>query len=132
MDVPPSNLGEYIGTLPSSKYGTDVSFINFFKDNCRELPHSRNGVFIVGGETFHAHRFVLAAHSSAFKAELLGSMAEAPSITTLHEIAPATFEIMLQFIYTDALPGHDELGNSPTEMLQYLLAAAPWTGPEVV
>ncbi|XP_034601352.1 BTB/POZ and MATH domain-containing protein 1-like [Setaria viridis] len=100
------DLYRHIGTLLDSRAGTDVSFI-------------------IDGETFHAHRSVLAARSPVFKAELLGSMAEATmSSITLHEIAPATFKLMLQFMHTDALPGDDELGNSPTETLQYLLAAA--------
>ncbi|CAL4999803.1 unnamed protein product [Urochloa decumbens] len=93
--VPPSDIGKHLGTLLDSSDGVDVSFI-------------------VDGETFHAHRAVLAARSPVFRAELLGSMAEAtmPSIT-LHDISPATFGVMLQFMYTDALPGDDELGDSP-------------------
>jgi speckle-type POZ protein len=68
---------------------------------------------------------VLAARSPVFRAELFGSMAEAAMTSiTLHEIAPATFKVMLRFIYTDALPGEDELGDSSTEILQDLLAAA--------
>ncbi|CAL5001058.1 unnamed protein product [Urochloa decumbens] len=104
--VPPSDIGKHLGTLLDSSDGVDVSFI-------------------VDGETFHAHRAVLAARSPVFRAELLGSMAEAtmPSIT-LHDISPATFGVMLQFMYTDALPGDDELGDSPTEMFKHLLAAA--------
>jgi speckle-type POZ protein len=52
-------------------------------------------------------------------------MAEATmSSITLHEIAPVTFKLMLQFIYTYVLPGDNKLGNSPTETLQYLLGAA--------
>jgi speckle-type POZ protein len=46
-----------------------------------------------------------------------------PSIP-LQEITPATFRIMLRFMYTDALPGDDEFGDSPFEMKQNLLAAA--------
>ncbi|CAO2211554.1 unnamed protein product [Urochloa humidicola] len=104
--VPPSDIGKHLGTLLDSTDGVDVSFI-------------------VDGETFHAHRAVLAARSPVFRAELLGSMTEAtmPSIT-LHDIAPAIFRVMLQFMYTDALPGDDELGDSPTEMFKHLLAAA--------
>ena len=65
--------------------------------------------FIVEGQMFHAHRAVLAARSSVFRAELFGSMSEAtmPSIT-LHDITPATFKVMLWFIYTDELPVEDE------------------------
>uniref|UniRef100_A0ACD5ZV73 Uncharacterized protein n=1 Tax=Avena sativa TaxID=4498 RepID=A0ACD5ZV73_AVESA len=43
---------------------------------------------------------------------------------TLHEIAPATFKAMLRFIYTDSLPGEDELGDSSAKIFQDLLAAA--------
>ncbi|XP_066337494.1 BTB/POZ and MATH domain-containing protein 1-like [Miscanthus floridulus] len=107
--LPPSNLPKPLGSpaaLLDCTLGTDVSFI-------------------VGGETFHAHRAVLAARSPVFSAELFGPMADAtmPSIT-LQDIHPATFKVMLRFMYTDALPPDDELGYSPAEMLQHLLAAA--------
>ncbi|CAL5001034.1 unnamed protein product [Urochloa decumbens] len=107
LDVPPPDMGVHLGRLLDSGDGFDVSFV-------------------VDGETFPAHRAVLAARSPVFKAQLLGSMAEAamPYSITLHDIAPATFRIMLRFIYTDALPGDEELGDSPTEMLQDLLAMA--------
>lgn len=49
--------------------------------------------------------------------------ATAPSIT-LHDITPATFKLMLRFIYTDSFPGDGELGDCPTGMIQHLLAAA--------
>ncbi|KAF6988315.1 hypothetical protein CFC21_005877 [Triticum aestivum] len=104
--VPPSNIGTHLGRLLDHADGTDVSFI-------------------VDNETFHAHRAVLAARSPVFRAELFGPMSEAtmPSIT-LHDITPATFKIMLRFIYTDELPLEDELEDSSTEMFQNLLAAA--------
>ena len=107
IPVPLSNIGKHMGTLLDSMDGMDVSFV-------------------IGGETFHAHRFVLAARSPVFKAELFGSMVEATTMTpiTLHEIAPATFKLMLQFMYTDALPGDEELGNTPIKTLWDLLAAA--------
>jgi hypothetical protein len=68
---------------------------------------------------------VLAARSPVFRAQLLGSMAEAtmPSIT-LHDIDPETFRIMLRFIYADALPGDDEIGDALIETMRHLLAAA--------
>ncbi|TVU04996.1 hypothetical protein EJB05_48143, partial [Eragrostis curvula] len=106
IPVPPPDIGEQFSNLLDSSDGADISFV-------------------VDGETFHAHRAVLAARSLVFRAELLGSMAEATmSSITLHEITPATFRIMLQFVYTDALPGDDELWDSSTEMMQNLLAAA--------
>ncbi|RCV31910.1 hypothetical protein SETIT_6G215900v2, partial [Setaria italica] len=106
IPVPPSDLGEHLARLLDSKDGTDVSFN-------------------VDGEMFHAHRAVLAARSPVFKVGLLGSMAEAtmPSIP-LNDIAPAVFRIILQFMYTDKLPGDDELRTSPFEMMQHLVAAA--------
>jgi speckle-type POZ protein len=106
LEVPPSDMGSHLGLLLDCAEGSDVSFV-------------------VDGEKFRAHRAVLAARSPVFKAQLLGSMADAkmPSIT-LHDIAPATFKVMLRFIYTDACPADDELGDSPDEMFRHLLAAA--------
>jgi speckle-type POZ protein len=55
---------------------------------------------------------VLTICSPFFRAELIGSMAETtvPSIT-LQDIDPDNFKIMLRFMYTDALPAEDELGD---------------------
>ncbi|KAJ1269238.1 hypothetical protein BS78_07G195600 [Paspalum vaginatum] len=100
IPVPPSDIGQHLNKLLDSTDGADVSFA-------------------IDGETFHAHRAVLAARSPVFRAELLGSMAEATmSSITLHDIAPATFRAMLRFIYTD------ELGDLPTEMFKHLLVVA--------
>jgi speckle-type POZ protein len=104
--VPSSNIVEHLGTLLDIADGADVSFI-------------------IGNETFHAHRALLAARSPVFKAELLGSMAEAKMASiTLHDIAPATFKLMLRFMYTDTFPRDAELGECPSEMIRHLLAAA--------
>ncbi|XP_047070234.1 BTB/POZ and MATH domain-containing protein 1-like [Lolium rigidum] len=104
--VPPSDIGIHLGSLLDHTDGTDVSFT-------------------IDGETFRAHRAVLAARSPVFRAELFGSMAESTMKSiSVHEITPATFEVMLRFIYTDAMPGEDELGDSSSEILQDLLAAA--------
>lgn len=48
------------------------------------------------------------ARSPVFKAEL-------PDIT-LYDITPATFRSMLGSMYTDALPGDEELGDSLSEI----------------
>ncbi|CAL5005192.1 unnamed protein product [Urochloa decumbens] len=104
--VPPSNIGCDLGQLLDCNVTSDVSFI-------------------VKGEKFQAHRAILAARSQVFQAELFGSMADATSSSiTLQEIEPATFRAMLGFIYTDEFPEDDELGDSLTEMMQHLLAAA--------
>nr|TKW11290.1 hypothetical protein SEVIR_6G223700v2 [Setaria viridis] len=96
-----------LGRLLDSNDGSDVSFI-------------------IKGETFHAHRALLAARSPVFKAQLLGSMADAKMTSiTMHDISAATFKAMLRFMYTDTLPADDELGASPlTEVFQDLLAMA--------
>ncbi|RLN04671.1 BTB/POZ and MATH domain-containing protein 1-like [Panicum miliaceum] len=106
IPVPALDIGKHLGTLLETTDGADVSFT-------------------IGTETFRAHRAVLAARSPVLRAELLGSMAETtmPDIT-LHDIAPATFRVMLRFMYTDALPADNELGDSPSEMMKDLLAAA--------
>ncbi|KAF8685297.1 hypothetical protein HU200_044064 [Digitaria exilis] len=57
-DEPPSpDLGQNLGELLDSQLGADVEFM-------------------VGDEVFMAHRIVLAARSSVFKAELYGQMKE--------------------------------------------------------
>ncbi|CAD6246719.1 unnamed protein product [Miscanthus lutarioriparius] len=107
LPVPPQpDLASHLGHLLDSALGTDVSFV-------------------VGGEVFPAHCAVLTARSPVFSAELFGPMADAtmPSIT-LHDIEPAAFKVMLQFMYTDAMPADDELGDPLVEMMIHLLAAA--------
>ncbi|CAL4942739.1 unnamed protein product [Urochloa decumbens] len=108
IPMPPSDLGDHLGALLDSADGIDVSFV-------------------IGGQTFHAHRAVLAARSPVFRAELLGSMAESTmSSITLQDIAPETFKLMLQFVYTDAFPEDHELGDPAMRIktLMLLLAAA--------
>ncbi|KAL6661094.1 hypothetical protein ACP70R_000478 [Stipagrostis hirtigluma subsp. patula] len=107
VPVPPSDIGSHLGRLLDCADGSDVSFV-------------------VGGENFPAHRAVLAARSPVFKAQLLGSMADATmsSSTPLHGIGATAFKVMLRFMYTDTLPKDDELGGSPSETFQDLLAAA--------
>jgi speckle-type POZ protein len=106
MPMPQHDIGIHFGNLLDCTIGSDVSFV-------------------VGGETFPAHRAVLAARSPVFKAELFGSMADAtmPSIT-VQDMEPAVFKLMLRFMYTDSFPADTELGDSPTDLLQHLLVAA--------
>ncbi|KAM0865762.1 hypothetical protein ACQ4PT_043058 [Festuca glaucescens] len=102
----PSDTGSDLGRLLDQEDGTDLSFI-------------------VDGEIFRVHRAVIAARSPVFRAELFGSMAEATmSSITLQDIKPATFKVMLRFIYTDEFPGEDELVDSSIHMFQDILAAA--------
>ncbi|GJN34916.1 hypothetical protein PR202_gb23625 [Eleusine coracana subsp. coracana] len=58
--------------------------------------------FVVSGESFAAHKNVLAARSPVFMAEFFGEMKETTSACVeIKEIEPAVFKALLQFIYTD-------------------------------
>jgi speckle-type POZ protein len=108
LAVPPPDLVSHLGGLLDCATGSDVSFV-------------------VDGKEFPAHRAVLAARPPVFKAQLFGFLADARmSSITLHDIDPAAFKVMLRFIYTDCLPGDNELGDAPapSAMLQDLLAMA--------
>ncbi|KAL6643078.1 hypothetical protein ACP70R_021259 [Stipagrostis hirtigluma subsp. patula] len=106
LAVPPSDLNRHLGDLLVGQAGADVTFQ-------------------VAGETFRAHRFLLAARSPVFKAELWGAMKEgAASVDCVHidDMLPQVFKALLQFMYTDSLPemeGHEEI-----LMAQHLLEAA--------
>ncbi|TVU42593.1 hypothetical protein EJB05_09011, partial [Eragrostis curvula] len=104
VEAPPSNITEQLGKLLDSEEGADVTFS-------------------VGGETFKAHKVVLAMRSPVFKAELYGPMTEArEQHVTIEDVQPAVFRALLHFIYTDSLPDRDHLGGS--EMIWHLLVAA--------
>ncbi|XP_044985299.1 BTB/POZ and MATH domain-containing protein 3-like [Hordeum vulgare subsp. vulgare] len=85
--VPPSDLHQHFGDLLENKDAADLAFQ-------------------VGGEILSAHRCVLAARSSVFKAELLGSIEEtsAASPIEIRDMEPDVFNSLLHFIYTDSVP----------------------------
>ncbi|KAG2558808.1 hypothetical protein PVAP13_8NG339900 [Panicum virgatum] len=103
--VPPPDLGRNLGELLDSQLGADVEFV-------------------VGGEVFMAHRIVLAARSSVFKAELYGQMKEKYRMTCIQidDMDPRVFNAMLHFIYTDSFPNVDK--DEKIAMAQHLLVAA--------
>ncbi|CAM0883848.1 unnamed protein product [Alopecurus aequalis] len=113
IKVPPSSIQQHMGDLLLSTDGTDVTFK-------------------VGGETFFAHRCVLAARSMVFKAELFGPMKEGTiaSVVEIEDIEAKVFGALLSFIYTDSLPKMEfdrmeEEGESQEALwLQHLLGAA--------
>ncbi|RLM73692.1 hypothetical protein C2845_PM15G23880 [Panicum miliaceum] len=103
--VPPPDLQRYLGSLLLSMEGADAEFL-------------------VGGETFAAHRLVLAAPSPIFNAELYGPMKEGTVANTIQidDMDAQVFEAMLHFIYTDSWPEMEQEDESA--MAQHLLVAA--------
>ncbi|KAK3153733.1 hypothetical protein QOZ80_2BG0180410 [Eleusine coracana subsp. coracana] len=106
--VPPLNLHQHFGDLLVHKEGADVTFQ-------------------VAGETFKAHRCVLAARSPVFKAQLLGAMKESNKEVVVHvdDMDAQVFKALLGFVYTDVLPdGPDVKKQDEVAMAQHLLVAA--------
>eukprot|EP00249_Psilotum_nudum_P017130 c26177_g2_i1 orf=241-1515(+) len=114
IPVPESNFGQHFGVLLESGEGADITFE-------------------VDGDTFSAHKLVLAARSPVFKAQLFGPLRDRNTDTVhVEDIEAPVFKAMLHFIYTDTLPDTTELTGSSTSancrvdtvMAQHLLAAA--------
>ncbi|EES11743.1 hypothetical protein BDA96_06G006500 [Sorghum bicolor] len=115
VSVPSSDLHQHLGDLLQTEKGADV-------------------VFEVSGETFKAHRCVLAARSPVFSAELLGQMKESDTTTAgvvvgIDEMEAHVFKALLSFIYTDSLPA-EMFMEDQTAMSQHLLVAADRYGLE--
>ncbi|KAF6982421.1 hypothetical protein CFC21_000812 [Triticum aestivum] len=90
-----------------------------------DLWESKEGADVeieVGGETFPAHRWMLAAVSPIFMAELLRS----PAATRIRVdgIDAGVFKALLHFIYTDALPEEMAKQEALATMAKPLLVAA--------
>uniref|UniRef100_A0ACD5Y5N9 Uncharacterized protein n=1 Tax=Avena sativa TaxID=4498 RepID=A0ACD5Y5N9_AVESA len=103
--VPPSDLNQHLGGLLLAGKGADV-------------------VFEAGGETFAAHRCVLAARSPVFSAELFGSMKEGSTndLVRIDGMEAQVFKALLCFVYTDSLPEMKK--EEEDTMFQHLLVAA--------
>ncbi|XP_037467518.1 BTB/POZ and MATH domain-containing protein 2-like [Triticum dicoccoides] len=109
ITMPPSDMQQNFIDLLRAGEGTDV-------------------VFQVGTETIAAHRCVLAARSSVFRAALFGPMTEGSSmipVVQIEDMDAAVFQAMLSFIYGDTLPAlKDEIKDMDVALLQHLLVAA--------
>lgn len=111
VPVPPSDLRRHPGNLLKSKDGADVTFQ-------------------VSGETFGAHKCVLAARSPVFRAQFFGAMKESTGDTAtvmrVDDMEAEAFGALLSFLYTDTLPEFPagERQSSSTSMNQHLLMAA--------
>ncbi|CAM0958149.1 unnamed protein product [Alopecurus aequalis] len=108
--------------------GTVVPPSDLHRQLTQVLWESKEGVDLeieVGGETFPAHRWLLAARSPVFKAELLLSSAALSSRIRVDKMDAGVFKALLHFIYTDALP--KEMVEKPealVTMAEPLLLAA--------
>jgi speckle-type POZ protein len=106
--VPPPDMHKHLVDLLSSKEGFDVEFR-------------------VGGETFGAHRLVLAARSSpVFWAQLCASekdQGSAINVVEIDDMDAQVFRALLSFVYTDTWPGTDDCEDE-FAMAQRLLGAA--------
>ncbi|KAF3341697.1 BTB/POZ and MATH domain-containing protein 1-like isoform X1 [Carex littledalei] len=110
ISVPPSDMHKHLHHLLLSGEGADISFK-------------------VKGETFPAHRNIIASRSSVFRAELFGSMSESKAkCIEIQDMEPQIFKAMLQFIYTDMLlppsDDHNDQGVDEDILAQYLIVAA--------
>ncbi|XP_037480752.1 BTB/POZ and MATH domain-containing protein 2-like [Triticum dicoccoides] len=89
---------------------------------CIGDPTGADVTFRVGGQEFPAHRFLLAARSPVFRAQLFGPMAEKDmGRVKVVDVEPAIFQMMLHYIYTDSLPPCDDRDGHSIATLQHLL-----------
>ena len=107
IPVPSSNLPQHLGELLESHAGADVTFS-------------------VSGESFAAHKIILAARSPVFMAEFFGGVQEKTSgRVEIQEMEPSVFAAMLGFIYTDAVPElNKKMEPATATLVQHLLVAA--------
>ncbi|CAM0871161.1 unnamed protein product [Alopecurus aequalis] len=89
-----SHMHEHFDHLRQNKLGSDVTFE-------------------VSGETFAAHRCVLAARSKVFTTQLFGPMMEGTtsSVIQIKDMKAKVFAALLRFIYTDTFPEMDKDKN---------------------
>ncbi|KAM0837587.1 hypothetical protein ACQ4PT_061543 [Festuca glaucescens] len=96
-----SDIHDHFSNLLQNKVGADVTFE-------------------VSGETFAAHRCVLAARSKVFTAQLFGPMTEGTTSTVIQikDMEAKVFAALLSFIYTDSFPDMDNYNNMEKEERQ--------------
>ncbi|CAN8269608.1 unnamed protein product [Cochlearia groenlandica] len=117
IHVPVSDLGLQVGKLLESGVGADVTFR-------------------VDGETFVAHKLVLAARSPVFRAQLFGPLKNHNTkCVNIEDVEAPIFKMLLHFIYWDELPDMQDLSGTDlkwvsTLVAQHLLAAADRYGLE--
>jgi hypothetical protein len=84
--------------------------------NLVESPELADVVLVVEGERFPAHRLVLAARSEYFRGMLLSGMQEGSGQQEipLGEVSAGAFRVVLQYLYTVAMPAWEELQGMGT------------------
>lgn len=107
IELPPPDITVHLGKLLETEKGADVTLS-------------------VGGETFAAHKVILAMRSPVFNAEIYGPMSETGTqLIPIKDMQPAVFKALLHFIYTDSLPSMSELEvDDRSELIRHLLVAA--------
>lgn len=104
-----------------------VSQLNL-QDHLQQMLKDGQGpdiTFSVGGQLFSAHRCLLAARSSVFKAELFGPMkGKSTQCIKVDDIEPSIFEALLHFVYTDSLVDDEHYKEGRIAKFQHLLVAA--------
>jgi speckle-type POZ protein len=102
------NTGDDVGTL---------SDIHQHFDHLLQNKVGADVIYEVSGETFAAHRCVLAARSKVFMAQLFGPMAEnnTPTVIQIKDMKAQVFAGLLTFIYTDSFPDLDVKGGQDKE-----------------
>ncbi|XP_024313276.1 uncharacterized protein LOC100841692 [Brachypodium distachyon] len=113
---PSTKLHQHLGQLLQSGTGGDVTFL-------------------VSGESFAAHKAILAARSPVFMAEFfVGDMKEKLSQRVeIEDMEASVFRALLHFIYTDTVLPEEldqQLDATGATMAQHLLAAADRYGLE--
>ncbi|KAF7039806.1 hypothetical protein CFC21_049752 [Triticum aestivum] len=89
------DIHQHFSNLLQNKVGADVTFE-------------------VGGETFAAHRCVLAARSEVFMVQLFGTAM--PSVIQITDMEAKVFRALLCFIYTDSCPEMEKNSMEEDEM----------------
>ncbi|XP_039775585.1 BTB/POZ and MATH domain-containing protein 2-like [Panicum virgatum] len=103
--VPQPNLHQDLTDMLKNGEGADVTFS-------------------VGDQSFSAHKCILAARSTVFKAELFGALKEKDArCIKIDDMEPTIFEALLHFIYTDSLIDDCDSDRNAS-MQQHLLVAA--------
>ena len=110
--VPSSGLHHHLGELLHKGTGSDVTLVT-------------------AGESFAAHKAILASRSPFFMAEFFGHMKEKRSQRVeIKDMDAAILGAMLRFIYTDSAPEPEDDGGVATA--PHLLAAADRYGVDRV